>query len=396
MAFSDVPFPYGPFVPHWVPKQYVQDYFSRHKTDDFLVLSTTVEDVSMIPAAHRGCFNTWRLTLRRYDPTYRVDMWWQETFDAVILANGHYSVPSVPRVKGLDAYMSRFPGRVNHSVTYRIPDSYTGKRVLVIGNSASGYDITSLLVKSGKPKLPVYQSRRSRSRWDGKYPPSGVEWKPVIKEYAPTGNEIIFEDNTRLLDIDAVIYCTGYKPSYPFWNEKANGTALFDYEANRLRGNYQHTFIQAFPHNLGIVGLPRVLTFRSFEYQAIALARLFAGRNHTALPPVAEQRKWEERRAAKVKEEKRKFHDIPWDNNETVDWLQFLFAMSGLPLLEGLGRYPPQLDGETRWAIEHVRKYPEPKGTGRQASNGELEEGEEEGWTMVKCPTSNKDSLHFI
>jgi cation diffusion facilitator CzcD-associated flavoprotein CzcO len=95
MAFSDKPFPYGPFVPHWVPKQYIENYFSWHRTDSCLVLNTTVEDVSRIPAKDNHHDDRWKLTLRRFNPTGHVDIWWEEEFDAVILANGHYSVPFV-------------------------------------------------------------------------------------------------------------------------------------------------------------------------------------------------------------------------------------------------------------------------------------------------------------
>jgi hypothetical protein len=287
--------------------------------------------------------------------------------------------------------MSIFPNRVSHSKSYRTADLYTNKRVLVIGNSASGHDITTQLVKSGKPKLPVYQSRRSRSWWDGVGPPTGVKWKPVIQEYSSFTNEIIFADNTRLTDIDAVIYCTGYRASFPFWNARANGGPIYDYTNDRLLKNYQHTFSRAFPRTLGIVGLPRVLTFRSFEYQAIALARLFAGRNAVPLPPPSEQEKWEKERAGLVRRQNRKFHDIPWDNGETMDWFRVLFEMSGLPMLEGWGRCPPVLGVKTRWAIEHVRKYP---GCGGKDGKEVVEkEGE---WVVVESPLQGRDSLHFI
>lgn len=93
MAFTDRSFPYGPFVPHWIPKQYIEAYFSWHKIDACLVLNTTVEDVSRLPVKHG--LERWKLTLRRFDPTRRVDIWWQENFDAVVIANGHYSVPFV-------------------------------------------------------------------------------------------------------------------------------------------------------------------------------------------------------------------------------------------------------------------------------------------------------------
>ena len=95
MSFSDKPFPYGPFVPHWVPKQYIENYFSLHRTDSCLVLNTTVEDVTRISSKDDDRQDRWRLILRRYEPTTHVDIWWEEEFDAIVLANGHYSVPVV-------------------------------------------------------------------------------------------------------------------------------------------------------------------------------------------------------------------------------------------------------------------------------------------------------------
>ncbi|KAF2638802.1 FAD/NAD(P)-binding domain-containing protein [Massarina eburnea CBS 473.64] len=387
MSFSDERFAYGPFAPHWVPKQYIQNYLSSHGVDRFLVLNTTVEDVSYI-SDRDSRSDRWRLTLRRHDPIERVDIWWQEQFDAVIIANGHYSVPFIPDVKGLEEYMDKFPGRVSHSKTYRSTDHYVNKRVLIIGNSASGHDITTLLARSGTPELPVYQSRRSPSRWDGEKPPEGIAWKPIIREYDATTGAIIFDDGSVLTDIDAIIYCTGYKPSFPFWNSKNNGVTLFDYDKNRLHGFYQHTFSHSFPNSLAIVGVPRVLTFRSFEYQAVALARLFSGRNAKPLPSVAEMVKWERERAELVERERRGFHTILWDNGETTHWFRYLYELSGLPELEGQGRFPPVLDKATRWAYDHIKKYPEPRNGVPKVQN---ENGE---WVMVEKP--KKDGTHFI
>ncbi|KAF2009660.1 putative dimethylaniline monooxygenase [Aaosphaeria arxii CBS 175.79] len=387
MSFSDDRFAYGPFVPHWVAKQYIQDYFARHQTDKLLSLETTVEDVSKIFSKQNGSRERWRLTLRRFDAVRHVDVWWQEDFDAVIIANGHYSVPYIPEVKGLEDFLAAFPDRVSHSKSYRVSSLYANKRVVVVGNSASGHDITTQLVQSGLTQAPVYQSRRSRSRWDGDHPPNGVEWKPTIVEYRTSTNEIVFDDGTVLNDVDAVIYCTGYKPSFPFWNSKANGGPIFDYRENRILGSYQHTFLQKYPYSIAIVGLPRVLTFRSFEYQAVAIARLFSGRSSKPLPSISEMREWEKDRAGLVKRERRKFHDIQWENGETMEWLSFLYELAGLPKLEGEGRYPPVLDEKTRWAIKHVRKYPEP---------GNKESEDNEGWVLVNKEETRKDILHFI
>ena len=141
MSFSDVAFAYGTFVPHHIPRQYIESYFSLHKTDALLSLNTTVEDVTLITTPKK-VEERWKLTLRKHDSAQKVDVWWEEAFDAVVLANGHYSVPFIPEVKGLAEYIARFPGKILHSKTYRSPSIYRSKRVLTIGNSASGHDGT--------------------------------------------------------------------------------------------------------------------------------------------------------------------------------------------------------------------------------------------------------------
>ncbi|KAK3363001.1 hypothetical protein B0T25DRAFT_27058 [Lasiosphaeria hispida] len=400
MSFSDARFAYGPFAPHYIPRQYIENYFSAHKTDALLVLNTTLEDLSQIPPPEKGAPNKWKLTLRKYDPAQHVDVWWEEVFDAVVLANGHYSVPYVPDVKGLEEYSAKFPGRVIHSKLYRSPHPYKSKKVVIIGNSASGHDLSEELVSAAH--LPVYQSRRSASRWDGDAPPAGIEWKPIIKEYQLDGR-IIFDDDTYLDGVDTVIYCTGYQASFPFWNAKANGRPLWDYAAGKLVGAYWHTFFRAFP-TLGVIGVPRTLTFRSFEYQGIALARLWSGRNAQPLPSDEEQERWEAERAERTRRGKKKFHDIPWDDGETFEWLDGLFRIAGLGTLKGEGRIPPALGADLIWAVEHIRKYPEPgKGSDGDSSDKEdasgalVKVGDEEAdseWVLVR--RSVKDSLAFI
>lgn len=49
------------------------------------------------------------------------------TFDAVLLCNGHFSVPHIPQ------FVNAFCGRQMHSHDYRVPDNFINERVLVIG-----------------------------------------------------------------------------------------------------------------------------------------------------------------------------------------------------------------------------------------------------------------------
>ncbi|KAK4170147.1 hypothetical protein QBC43DRAFT_348581 [Cladorrhinum sp. PSN259] len=398
MSFSDSRFAYGPFAPHHIPRQYIENYFSYHKTDSYLVLNTTLELLTRIPpsSAQEDGLDRWSLTLRHHNPALNQDTWYTEQFDAVVLATGHYSIPYIPFVPGLAEYISLHPSKIQHSKFYRSPEAYTSKKILVVGNSASGHDISAELTSTAQ--LPVLVSRRSPSRWDGDSAPEGIEWKPVISEFLPSSGRIIFADGTCLDDVDTVIYCTGYQVSFPFWDSpRPNGPGgeeqlLWDYKAGRLKGNYQHTFLREYP-TLGVVGMPRVLTFRSFEYQAVALARYWSGRNARPLPPLKEQERWELSRAEARRKERRKFHDIAWDDGETEEWLGWLFTFAGLGTLRGEGRIPPALSEDVVWAVDHVRKYPEP---GKDEQRKESVDVEGDGdWVMVERK-GVKDSLAFI
>ncbi len=50
--------------------------------------NTTVEDLSKYQ-------EKWKLTLRKRNILRDVDIRWEDIFDAVVLANGHYSTPYV-------------------------------------------------------------------------------------------------------------------------------------------------------------------------------------------------------------------------------------------------------------------------------------------------------------
>lgn len=68
----------------------------------------------------------------------------QEThkYNAVMICNGHYTVPFVPNLKGKE----KFKGKQWHSHDYREPSTFAGKRVLVVGAGPSGTDIGAQIV----------------------------------------------------------------------------------------------------------------------------------------------------------------------------------------------------------------------------------------------------------
>jgi cation diffusion facilitator CzcD-associated flavoprotein CzcO len=60
-----------------------------------------------------------------------------EVFDSVVVATGHQGVPAHP------TFAEDFDGEYRHSNSYRRPEEFAGKRVLVIGVGNSGLDVAA-------------------------------------------------------------------------------------------------------------------------------------------------------------------------------------------------------------------------------------------------------------
>jgi cation diffusion facilitator CzcD-associated flavoprotein CzcO len=67
------------------------------------------------------------------------------TTHALVVATGILSNPVLPELEGRE----RFRGTVSHSVTYRRPEPFEGRRVLVVGVGNSGGEIGSELARAG-------------------------------------------------------------------------------------------------------------------------------------------------------------------------------------------------------------------------------------------------------
>jgi hypothetical protein len=147
----------------------------------------------------------------------------------------------------------------------------------------------------------------------------GVEVKPTIArvESSPSGSgvDLTFSDGSTVEEVDKVIFATGYKLSYPFLVPDVVTPS------NRVSGFYQHIFKIGDP-SLALVGQVRgALSFRVYEYQAVAVARYFAGHNAKPLPSPKEQDDWEVERL-KYKGNSAIFHEIKPDFKEYFEWLR--------------------------------------------------------------------------
>jgi len=117
-------------VPLFPTRQHFIDYLHRYVE----VLELPVETGREVTLIEREG-NAWVVHTKRGDLRA----------DAVVMATGIISGPRVPDVPG----RSHFRGRVMHSVEYRRPAGFEGRRVLVVGVGNSGGEIGSELANFG-------------------------------------------------------------------------------------------------------------------------------------------------------------------------------------------------------------------------------------------------------
>lgn len=108
----------APFRHREVIRGWVEGIFVKGSTHQLIEFNTTVER-----AEKQG--DQWILTLRK--STTDKNYWWQEVFDALVVATGHFSIPYVPSVPGLVEYDERYPGRIKHSKHFRRIDEFRDK-----------------------------------------------------------------------------------------------------------------------------------------------------------------------------------------------------------------------------------------------------------------------------
>jgi cation diffusion facilitator CzcD-associated flavoprotein CzcO len=279
MGFSDLDWPESCqlFPRHDSVLKYLKDY--AHDVMHLIRFQMQVLDVRLEPDG------SWRIRTREVSESHTTTIH-EQIFDAVIVASGHFNVPYIPHVAGIEAWDRAYPGSILHSKFYRRPEDYTEKRVIVVGNSASGVDIASQV--STMCKLPLLQSQKSESFLQPDQSPTKVE-RPEIVEYIPDGRRVRFADGSIETDIDSVLYCTGYFYSFPFLDSL---TPPVIRSGEYVESLYQHTFYRHHP-TLSFVALnQKIVPFPVAEAQSAVIARVLSGR--LTLPSYSEMDDWEQ------------------------------------------------------------------------------------------------------
>lgn len=319
MQYSDYPMPdsYPVFPHHSQIFAYFNDYVDHFQFRRCIQFNTLVTQA--MPLAGGG----WEVTLQ--DGTTK-------RYRALLVANGHHWDARWPD----PPFPGHFDGTVIHSHYYREPDAYKDRRVLVLGFGNSAMDIavetsrvsamTYLAVRRGFHVIPKYLFGRPLDQpvnipvpfeWQRRIygvlvglqigkpaayglpePDHGilqahptvssdiltrivhgrVKVKPNIRQL--DGDGVIFADGSRE-PIDDIIYCTGYKVTFPF----------FDASIIEARENELPLFRRVFHpqyRDLFFIGLlqPLGAIMPLAEWQSIWVSKYLLGKY--ALPPLAE------------------------------------------------------------------------------------------------------------
>ena len=259
MAFSDFPFGFDDFPMHWQVRQYFDDYVDHFALRGLITFETRVD------RAERRDDGVWEVAISgdaaRGGSETRL-------YDALVVANGHHWDRRWPEFPG------SFDGELLHAHDYRGPEMLEGRRVVVVGGGNSGVDLardasyvaerTFLSLRrgiwvirkriDGKPvdqtllppwlPWPLKQKglelirRRSGDPTELGLPEPdhkvghghptlsdqiydrlaarAVEPKPNIRELR--GDRVLFEDGSSE-EADLIVCCTGYKVTFPFFDE---------------------------------------------------------------------------------------------------------------------------------------------------------------------------------
>lgn len=351
MGFSDLDWPQESqlFPKHETVLEYIEKYgqdvkhlvkFETQVVDVGIEESSTNEN----PITNQDC---WKVKTRDLETMEEKE----EIYDVVIVANGHFIVPYVPDIEGIKEWNDKYPGIISHSKYFRKPEEFEGKKVVVVGNSASGIDIGSQLATYCK--LPVLCSQKSTSMLFPAPDPRKLEL-PQISVFIPETRSVRFENGRVESEIDAIVFCTGYFYSLPFLNS-LEPQLIGD--GTHIQHTYLHLFYSPRP-TLSFLAIPqRIIPFTVAEAQSAVLARVYSGR--LSLPPYEEMREWEDQ-TIKEMGSGRLFHFLlfPKDANyinNLSNWALAAPSREGLDN-KGKGKVPPTWGPCEVWARENFPK----------------------------------------
>lgn len=202
MGFLNHPFPkkQRSFVLHDEVLAFFRSYANEYNLNDVIKFQNQVVNVRPLDEGR------WEILSRNLPKnTYETHQ-----YDAIFLCNGHYSSPSIPQYDGLDG----FNGRIMHSRSYRRPEQYAGKTLLIVGSGPSGRDIMYEIAPQAKSVLLSHHTELKNHNL-----PANVEECGDVKQF--NVNSVQFTDGKER-QIDSILFCTGEYVWFCVWKTCLN------------------------------------------------------------------------------------------------------------------------------------------------------------------------------
>ncbi|KAA0202625.1 hypothetical protein HAZT_HAZT009104 [Hyalella azteca] len=270
MSFPDFPFPAegDSFIPHAAMLRYLQDYSQNFDLERHIKFEHVVLEV--VPSKPGASDTEWIVTVR--DLTS--DKLTTTLCHALLICNGHYSVPYIPSIDGIE----NFCGSTMHSHSYREASPYSDQTVAVLGASASGLDISVELCSVAKK---VYLCHNLPIPFPAALPSNLEQKAGIVGVKQGTSNTLVLKDGSEL-EVDALLYCTGYYYTFPFLADSCGVTV----EDQQVWPLYRHLIHCDYP-TLAFVGIPtKILPFPLFDIQVRFFLRFLTG--EMSLPSCSE------------------------------------------------------------------------------------------------------------
>ncbi|XP_052072576.1 flavin-containing monooxygenase 5-like [Mytilus californianus] len=333
MAFSDFPPPkhFPTFLPHKYVLQYFRLYANNFGLLNYINFRTSVESITQCSDFDQT--GRWKVTYNSEESGQTVS----EIFDGVLVCTGHHTYPYMPTFDGIE----NFRGTTIHSHSYRSPQEFADKKVLVVGIGNSAVDIAVDLSNTASevylstrrgawvvgrkgfwgypadavancrllfqlPRNVLQYSVEKMANFNFDHESYGVKPKHRSLEAHPTINDdlpikimtgkirikpdvhnfddcgVVFEDGSYER-IDAVVYATGYSYKIKFLDESIV----------KIENNKTHLYKYMFPPHLkhptlAVVGLVQAIgaVMPISEIQCRWFTRVLKGIN--PLPPLSD------------------------------------------------------------------------------------------------------------
>ncbi|KAB8233988.1 putative FAD dependent oxidoreductase [Aspergillus alliaceus] len=338
------------FVNHNVIKDYIQDTSRKANVHDVTIYGARVKDL------HKQG-EKWEVVWSTIHVNYQSDTVEEveevSTFDAVIVASGHYHAPRIPDIPGLSEAKSKWGSRIMHSKAYRKPDGFESKNVLLIGGGVSSTDIAKEI---GPVANTVYQSTRN-GEFDlspDMLPENGVRIGEIshfenqtdtnVSSDEPLPLIVHLKSGQKLCGIDRIIICTGYHITLPFLRNYHNDELASEHadekilvtDGTQVHNLHKDIFYIPDP-TLAFIGVPYyTATFTLFEFQAIVATQVFSG---IAKLPSQDAMRSEYLEKVKAIGSGKKFHSLKDKEefyvNDLLQWVNDDRATQELGPLEG-------------------------------------------------------------